>query len=242
TVAGRPLLGQVLKDLGFVHEGQIQEALQIQRERGGRIGEILLELGDVQPAELARALAAQAGLGYVDLATVAPQPAAIERVDAGSARAFGVLPMSLDGGVLTVAIADPLNSSVLDDIGFSTGLEVKGVLGDEAAIKALLDEHDRDERGAGKAKLEQLVADLAREGSKLDLEDKAAMAAAAPVVKLLNYILYQAIRDKASDIHLEPFEDDFKIRYRVDGVLYELEAPPPHLAVALISRVKVMAD
>jgi type IV pilus assembly protein PilB len=86
------------------------------------------------------------------------------------------------------------------------------------------------------------VEELSQQGGKFDLEDKASMASAAPVVKLLNYILYQAIRDKAADIHLEPFETDFKIRYRIDGVLYDLEAPPSHLAVALISRVKVLAD
>jgi type IV pilus assembly protein PilB len=90
--------------------------------------------------------------------------------------------------------------------------------------------------------MQELVQELQQQGTKIDLEDKAAMAKAAPVVKLLNYILYQAIRDKASDIHLEPFENDFKIRYRVDGSLFELEAPPPHLAEALIARVKVMSD
>ncbi|MBK8977953.1 MAG: Flp pilus assembly complex ATPase component TadA [Planctomycetes bacterium] len=238
----RRLLGQVLKDLGLVHEGQVQEALMVQRERQGRLGELLVELGHLDEAGLARGLAAQAGLDFVDLATVTPDAAAIARIDAGTARAFGVLPLRIDGGVLTVALGDPLNVSVLPDLGFTAGMEVHGVVADEARLKSALDAAYRDDGGPGRGKLQELVAELSREGAKFDLEDKAAMASAAPVVKLLNYILYQAIRDKASDIHLEPFEAEFKMRYRVDGVLYELEAPPPHLAVALISRVKVMAD
>ncbi len=212
-----------------------------QRESGGRIGEVLVDLGHLQASELARGLAEQAGLGYEDLNTTKPERAALEKVDAGTAKAFGVLPLRIEAGVLSVALSDPLNVSVLADLGFTTGLEVKGVVADEQLLKQGLDEHYRDDR-PGKDQLAQLVAELQQAGSKFDLEDQSAMASAAPVVKLLNYVLYQAIRDKASDIHLEPFEDEFKIRYRVDGVLYELEAPPPHLAVALISRVKVMSD
>jgi type IV pilus assembly protein PilB len=241
-VAARRQLGQILKSQGCIHEGQLQEALMVQREKGGRIGEILLDLGHIEPNDLARALAEQAGLGFVDLTSVEPSREALEKVDAGSARAFGVLPLSIEGGVLRVALSDPLNTSVLDDLQFATGMQVQGLLGDEATIRAGLERHYREDEAGSRAKLKELVAEFAREGAKLDLEDRAAMASAAPVVKLLNYILYQAIRDKASDIHLEPFEEDFKIRYRVDGVLYELDAPPPHLAIALISRVKVMAD
>ncbi|MCC6783476.1 MAG: Flp pilus assembly complex ATPase component TadA [Planctomycetes bacterium] len=240
--ATRRLLGQVLKDLGFLHEGQVQEALMLQREKGGRIGEILIELGHLQKAELARGLAQQAGLPFVDLATRTLDPKALEKLDVGTARAFGVVPIAIENGALSVALSDPLNVSVLEDLRFTTGLEVRGVVADEGAVRAAIDKHYRDDATQAKAKLKELVAEFAREGAKLDLEDRGAMAAAAPVVKLLNYVLYQAIRDRASDVHLEPFETDFKIRYRVDGALFELEAPPPHLAVALISRVKVMAD
>ncbi len=241
-MAARRQLGQILKGHGAIHEGQLQEALMIQREKGGRIGEILIELGSIDARDLARALAEQAGLHFVDLSEVQPESRAIEKVDAGTARAFTVLPIRIDGGVLEVAIADPLNTSVLDDLHFATGMEVRGLLGDESLIRAGLERHYQEQDRGAQAKLKELVAELSQAGSKLDLEDKAAMASAAPVVKLLNYILYQAIRDKASDIHLEPFEGDFKIRYRVDGALFELEAPPPHLAEALIARIKVMSD
>ncbi|MBL8730116.1 MAG: type II/IV secretion system protein [Planctomycetes bacterium] len=241
-MAPRRLLGQILKEAGAIHEGMVQEALAVQRDKGGRIGEILIGMQCITPTDLAKALGEQAGLGYHDLAAVPPQPDAIGKVDLATARAFGILPVSLQGKVLKVALADPANVAMLHDLGFTTGCEVQGVIADQALIQQGLDKHYRDDAKESKQRLHQLVQELQQQGGKIDLEDKTAMAQAAPVVKLLNYILYQAIRDKASDIHLEPFENDFKIRYRVDGSLFELEAPPPHLAEALIARIKVMSD
>ncbi|MCB9879642.1 MAG: type II/IV secretion system protein [Planctomycetes bacterium] len=240
--APRRLLGQILKEFGLIHEGMVQEALTIQRDKGGRIGEILVGMDCCGPADVARALASQAGLDFVDLAIEVPQPEALAKIDLATARAFGILPVRLDGKQLRVAMADPANAPMLQDLGFTTGCEIVGVVADGAQIQAGLDKHYREEVGDSQKRMQQLVQELQQQGGKIDLEDKAAMAAAAPVVKLLNYILYQAIRDRASDIHLEPFEHDFKIRYRVDGSLFELEAPAPHLAEALVARVKVMAD
>ncbi|MCA3006906.1 MAG: Flp pilus assembly complex ATPase component TadA [Phycisphaerales bacterium] len=241
-MAPRRLLGQILKELGLIHEGIVQEALQVQREKGGRIGEILIELGHIGSGDLMRALASQAGIGFHDLAAAPPQAEALAKVDLATARAFSAVPVSLRGKVLEVAVADASAVAMLQDLAFTTGCEIKGVLADAAQLQQALDKHYREDAADGKQRLKELVQELQQQGGKIDLEDKAAMAAAAPVVKLLNYILYQAIRDKASDIHLEPFEGDFKIRYRVDGSLFELEAPPPHLAEALIARVKVMSD
>jgi type IV pilus assembly protein PilB len=241
-MAPRRLLGQILKELGCVHEGMIQEALSVQRDKGGRIGTILIELGHIQNADRARALASQAGLPFWDLAAEPPQQDAIAKVDLATARAFGIVPVRLAGKVLTVAIADPANAAMLGDLGFTSGCEIQGAVADGALIATALERHYREDAGDARQRMAQLVNELSQQGGKIDLEDKAAMAQAAPVVKLLNYILYQAIRDKASDIHLEPFEGDFKIRYRVDGSLFELESPPPHLAEALIARVKVMSD
>jgi type IV pilus assembly protein PilB len=241
-MAARRLLGQILKDLGVVHEGNVQEALALQREKGGRIGELLVELGHAQRQDVAKALATQAGMPFVDLAQRPPSPEALAKVDHATARAFGIVPVALEDGELVVALADPLNAALLHDVEFAAGARVRGAVADDEQIRAALERYYREDAVASKARMKDLVADLERQSGKLDLEDRAAMAAAAPVVKLLNYILYQAIRDKASDIHLEPFEGDFKIRYRVDGVLYDLEAPPGHLAVSLIARVKVLAN
>ena len=226
----------------MIHEGMVQEALATQRDKGGRIGELLIAQDSIAPADLAKALADQAGMDYLDLSVTVPTPEAVKKLDAVTARTFGVVPVSMADGQLKVALSDPVNVTILADIGFATGMEIVGVVVDEAQIKAAIDQHYQEDAVQGKDAMKALVDELSQQGGKFDLEDKASMASAAPVVKLLNYILYQAIRDKAADIHLEPFETDFKIRYRVDGVLYDLEAPPSHLAVALISRVKVLAD
>ena len=241
-MVARKLIGQILKDHGVIHEGMVQEALAIQREKGGRIGELLIGLDYILPADLAKGLAEQAGMAYLDLEVTKPDLLAIQKLDAITARTFGVIPVSIENNVLTVALGDPVNVTALADIGFATGMEIQGAVADESQIQAAIDTHFEEEAVQAKDQMKKLVDALSKEGGKFDLEDKASMAAAAPVVKLLNYILYQAIRDKASDVHFEPFGDDFKIRYRVDGVLYELEAPPSHLAVALISRIKVLAD
>jgi type IV pilus assembly protein PilB len=241
-MAPRRLIGQILKEFGLIHEGMVQEALSVQRDKGGRLGEILIAMKCIEPADLAKALASQAGLAFHDLAAVPPSTDAVAKVDLATARAFGVLPVSLQGKVLKVAISDPANVGMLADLGFTSGCEIVGVIAEGSLIAQGLDRYYKEDAGESKQRMHQLVQELQEQGGKIDLEDKAAMAASAPVVKLLNYILYQAIRDKASDIHLEPFETDFKIRYRVDGSLFELEAPPPHLAEALIARVKVMSD
>ena len=241
-MAPRRLLGQILKEQGLIHEGMIQEALQIQRDRGGRIGEVLVDMKSVEVTDVARALAGQADLSFHDLEVDPPTPEAIAKVDLATARAFGIVPVKLEGQVLTVALADPANVPMLQDLSFTTGCEISGVIADGKQVEEGLDKHYKDDSGDSKMRMQELVSELSQVGGNIDLEDKAAMASAAPVVKLLNYIFYQAIRDRASDIHLEPFEHDFKIRYRVDGSLFELEAPPPHLAEALIARIKVMSD
>jgi len=250
----KKLIGQVLKEMRLVHEGQIQEALGVQKKEGGRIGQILIRLGHITDAQLAVALGKQSGLEVVDLSAFEPQKDAVAKVDESYARPFQLVPVTFDGTTLVVAMADPTNKSALDDIRFTANCDVRGVMADPGQVAAAL------EKAYGKE--ENVMASILKEieegglvparpkakrrtglagATVTDLEDVEEMANAAPVRKLLNYILYQAIRDRASDIHLEPFEDEFKIRYRVDGVLYELEAPPLHLATALISRVKVMS-
>lgn len=241
-MTGRKMLGQILKEMKKVHEGQIQEALLEQRKEGGAIGEILVKMDVISREDLARALGLQAGMEVVDLEALTIPDEVVEKIDATTAALLRVMPVKLAGGVLTVALADPLNAGCLDELHFLSGCEIKGAIADGDAIqKALQKYYDVEglKRGMGSA-LEELKKE-ALSGS-LDLEDKAAMAHAAPVVKLLNYVLFQAIRDRASDVHLEPFGSEFKIRYRVDGVLYEMEPPPVSLAIPLISRVKVMAE
>jgi type IV pilus assembly protein PilB len=246
----KKMLGQILKEMKIVHEGQIQEALQIQKSDGGKIGEILVRREHITESQLMLALGTQSGLEVIDLTQFPPQAEAIEKVDEAIARPFQFLPVMFDGKTLTVAMADPMNKSALDDVRFTANCEVVGVVADSEQIAAAIDKAYGAEEQVMSTILKEIEEGgltgakgaARRSGSGVtDLEDVEEMANAAPVRKLLNYILYQAIRDRASDIHLEPFEDELKIRYRVDGVLYELEAPPLHLATALISRVKVMS-
>ncbi len=224
----KQLLGQVVKSLGFgVHEGMVQEALGVQRREGGLIGQVMVKLGMITESQLLLALGKQAGLEVVDLAKTPPDPALIAKVPQEMAEMFGVCPVRMDGDAMIVALANPANVSVLDELRFILNCELRPAVAEEAQILAAV-------KGKGEAK--QDPAEAAAKALASEAED---LTNAAPVVKLLNYIILQAVKDKASDIHLEPFEHDFKVRYRVDGVLYELEPPPPHLAVALISRVKV---
>lgn len=246
----KKMLGQILKEMKLLHEGQIQEALQVQKSEGGKIGEVLVRRKHISESQLMLALGKQSGLEVVDLTQFPPQPEAIGKVDEAIARPFQFFPVSFDGNTLTVAMADPMNKSALDDVRFTANCEVVGVVADSEQIAAAIDKAYGSEEQVMSTILKEIEEGglVGAKGGKrrggtgvTDLEDVEEMANAAPVRKLLNYILYQAIRDRASDIHLEPFEDEFKIRYRVDGVLYELEAPPLHLATALISRVKVMS-
>jgi type IV pilus assembly protein PilB len=247
----KKLLGQVLKEMKAIHEGIVQEALAVQRKEGGQIGQILLRLGHIDEATLQAALARQGGLATIDLTTVRVTPELVESIDPETAKIFNVFPVRREDGKLVVALSNPQNTAVLDDLRFMTGGEVEGVLAPEAQIRDLVNRHYGTAADTMKDLIGSVVAAMGpapvgaaaagRRAEGVDLADAEAMANSPPVIKLLQYILFQAIRDRASDVHLEPFENDFKIRYRVDGSLYELEAPPLHLALPLISRVKVMA-
>ncbi|HEX6881784.1 MAG TPA: GspE/PulE family protein [Planctomycetota bacterium] len=230
---GRKLLGQILKARGLVREAQIQEALAEQRKHGGLLGQILVTLGHCSGADVTAALAEQAGLAAVDLARVRPSAEALAKVDASTAHAYGVLPLELAGTRLRVAIADPLNTAVLEDLAFQTGLSIEGAVADQEALRAKVKEFYGEEGSLRDA----IAAAAAVTGS-----DPEKAAQSAPVVRLLNSILHRAIADRASDVHFEVFPKDLRVRYRVDGALYEIEAPPVHLAAPLLARIKVMSD
>jgi type IV pilus assembly protein PilB len=232
--SGRRLLGQILKEQGILREGQIQEALAAQRKQGGLIGQHLVALGHCTNADVARALAAQARLEALDLAKIAPEADALRLVDGSVAHTFGVLPLSVRGRRLTVAIGDPLNTAVLEDLSFGTGMELVAVVADAELLRRKVQEHYGDE-----ATLKDAIAEAAKQASGVDAGEA---AQSAPVVRLLNSILHRAVRDRASDVHFEVFPGELRIRYRVDGALYEIESPPAHLAAPLVARIKVMSE
>ncbi len=230
---GRRLLGQILRDLGVVREGDVQRALEAQRAQGGPLGAHLVALGACTPADVTRALGVQAGLEVADLEREPSEPEALACVDADSARAYGLLPLALQDGVLRVALADPLNRAVVEDLAFATGLEVRAALADPA----LLARRVREAYGEAGGLADAIAAARGAGG-----EDVADAAKSAPIVRLLNAILARAVRDRASDVHFEAFPGELRVRFRVDGALYEIEAPPAHLAPALVARLKVMSD
>jgi type IV pilus assembly protein PilB len=240
---GKPL-GQIFKQLGLVTEFDVQQALKTQKEKGGALGQILLQTGMVTEDDLFRALAEQSGMEFVDLEKVEVPPEVVELMEAGTVESFQVMPIHFDGSTLTVALSRPDNLNVLEDLRFSLPKvgAFKAMLASEVSLKRAIQNYYFE----GKTNMDELLASgLGKEAAGRDNVDIAKLeqdANAGPVVKLLNMILLQAIRDRASDIHLEPFEHEFKVRYRVDGVLYEMMPPPVHLARAVISRVKVMSN
>ncbi len=248
-------LGQLLKEMELVTEGQIQEALAIQRESGGALGRILVELGYVTEEEMLLALGAQVGMEVVNLDEIEVNRDVIAKVSPTMAKVYKVVPIKFENNTLTVAMADPLNVSVLDDLRFMLNCEVQGAVSNEQAVEKALEQYYAGQTetvddilktmsggGGGDAGASAEVSLVSGKAVAFDLGNIEQMASAAPVVKLLNLILLQAVKDQASDVHFEPFETEFKVRYRVDGVLYEMMPPPLHLAISLIARIKVMSD
>ena len=238
----RKRIGQILKDMELVTEGQIQEALEIQKSKGGAIGRILVEQGQVTEEEILFALGAQWDMEIVNLDEISISPETIEKVPPSIANMYKIVPVETQNGTLVVAMSDPLNVGLLDELKFMLDCSVKGAVSNEGAIDRALKRYYGDQVESIETVIQQLeqTEELA-EGGAIDIAKIEMMGALPPVVKLLNLILYQAIRDRASDIHFEPFENEFKIRYRIDGALYEMAPPPPHIALALISRIKVVS-
>ncbi len=246
ALAAKPI-GQILKDMDLITELDIQEALQEQKSKGGALGRILAEKGLVTDADLRVAIAKQAGMEPVDLDETIVTADLLEMVPPHVAETYQVVPVEFDGKVLTLALADPQNISALDDMKFMLNIEVKGALSDPEAIERAMTKYYADRSESMESLLGSMdqddieVLDDSRH-DMMDMDQLEKDVNPAPVVKLLNMVLLSAIKDRASDIHLEPFEKEFKIRYRVDGVLYEMMPPPIQLARAVISRVKVMSN
>lgn len=245
---GRPI-GRVLTKMGKVTREQVGEALSFQKSKGGALGQILLNLGYIKEADLNIALAAQKGYEYVDLNGVSVQAEAIAAVPPQIATTNKVLPLTFDKATkkLTVALASAENFRALDDLRSLMGYNVTAKIGDAEIIDKLVGKHYNtaaDSMGEilGELQTDAALSELKNRGESVDLESLKDAADSNPVRKLINLVLLQAIKDKASDIHFEPFEDEFKMRYRIDGILYEMMPPPSHIAAAISSRIKVMAN
>lgn len=243
-------LGRILIKMGKIRRTQVHEALEIQKTRRGPIGSILVELGYVNEDDLNLALAAQSGMEAVDLTKVDVSPEVISLVPSQMANTYRVIPFEFDGDrqELSVAVGSPDNFLATDDLKTLLGFSIKPYLSSPSEVGRSLERYYPEGEQASIATLiEEVQADedLARfegRGDSIDLDELKSIADSNPVKKLLNLVLLQAIKDKASDVHFEPFEDEFKMRYRIDGVLYEMVPPPRYIALAITSRIKVMAN
>ena len=224
---------------GLIDTSLAQDILAEVNQSGKEIAEILTDFqiissrDDVWPV-----VASELGAQMVDLRDWTPPEAILALVPAGTARLHGALPIQFDEAGLHVALVDPLNPQTVEDLRFSIGREIVLMVAPDYLVEAKINECYGGEGKAMEDILSQL--EIGGEGrSEADLESE---ANSAPIIRYVDLVLYQAIKEKASDIHFEPFEDEFKIRYRVDGALYEMAPPPIHLALPILSRVKVMSN
>jgi type IV pilus assembly protein PilB len=249
TTGGRRKLGQILVDLGYLDEDQLWDLLNEARTTQQPIGQVALARGLITEEQLLQALAEQFNLKVVNLQEVKPQPEAIQAVPETMASVYKVLPLTYKDNVLTVAIADPANLTALDDLRNFLGVkQVVPVLATQRALQEAIPKAYAGKEESIVDIIQQLENDpeigkyVHHRETSIDLESLQELQDAAPVRKLINMVLLMGIKDRASDIHFEPFEEEYKLRYRCDGVMYELVPPPRHLAPAISSRIKVMAN
>lgn len=203
----------------------------------------VVDAGLLTVPELLARIAAHLGCRHVPAVTGETAPELLALLTPEQARDYGVLPLAAEGGVVELLAVDPFNHQVVDDLAFALGREVRLVVGPPAEIEAAILRH----YGEDHTRLEDLLAEIQPEGfaateDVVTAHDLEAMAGQAPIIRFVNLVLAQAIRDQASDIHFEPFEHEFKIRYRIDGALYEMTPPPRELALPVTSRIKVLAN
>ncbi|MFH1778236.1 MAG: ATPase, T2SS/T4P/T4SS family [Candidatus Omnitrophota bacterium] len=239
-------LGRILIEKGLLSSEQLNEALENQKTTGRSLGRVLTELGYINEDELLVTLGIQAGMEMVSLDEITIPEEAILKIPASVARFYNIMPISFKNNLLTIATAQPLDINIFDDLKFMLNCNVKGKVAPQEEILRVLKKHYGVELESVHELFEELEEQI--KGLEIDEEflnnvygiEKAAIQ--LPVVKLVNLVLLQAIKQQASDIHFEPFEHDFRIRHRVDGVLRNIVNPPKNLSFAITSRMKVMAN
>jgi type IV pilus assembly protein PilB len=243
-------IGQIFVDMGFITDEQLQLLIEEQQQQpGALLGKLAEDMALITDEQLAQALGEQMGMKVVTLGDAPIPKELLEKLTDVMAQLYRVVPVKFDGSRLTVATCDPQNLTVQDELRTFLGLDIEMVVATEREIKATIDRFYSPES----LSVEKIIADLNADeelfeaanklqGDKFDLDGAEALADSAPVRKLLNLVLLLAIKDHASDIHFEPFEDEFRIRIKAEGVLYEMVPPPRHLAFAITTRIKVMAN
>ena len=246
-------LGEILIKEKIISSEQLKQALEYQKTNGGRLGNSLVKLGFLSDDEVTAVLSRQYGVPSINLAYFEVDSNVIKLIPMETATKYQILPLSRVGSSLTVAMVDPTNVFAMDDIKFMTGFNIEPVVASESAISEAIKKHYGSiEDVERKKEIEDIVSFIDEgqaESVELEAEDESTLnlaalekaAEEAPVIKLVNYILTDAVKRGASDIHMEPYEKEYRVRYRVDGMLATIMNPPNKLRDAIISRVKIMA-
>ena len=236
---------EIFVEQGIVEHGQVDEIEEDIHQSGKPLVQVMIDYGFVTEEQFYQTIADYLGAPYVNLSGFEP-PAETQRLlPAGLAQLHKAFPLGIEDGALQVALCDPMNAQTPEDLRFALGKEIQVVVAPVWQIDDLIKKH----YGTDSASMDEILAamgggemEFGGADSALDLKNLEAEANATPIIRYVDLIIYQAIQDRASDIHFEPFETEFKIRYRVDGALYEMSPPPRHLAMPVLSRLKVMAN
>ncbi len=241
-------LGELLVKEKLISQDQLKQALEYQKQHGGRLGTALVKLGLVTDDEVTAVLSRQYGVPSINLKFYEVDPAVVKLIPQETAVRYQIVPLSRVGSTLTIAMTDPTNVFAMDDIKFMTGFNVEPVVASESAISEAITKFYGDTSSV--QELDKVIKDLAGEEADLELAaeeqemDLASLEKAAeeaPIIKLVNLILTDAVRRGASDIHIEPYEKEYRVRFRTDGILQNVMAPPMKLKDAITSRIKIMA-
>ncbi|WP_243371827.1 type IV-A pilus assembly ATPase PilB [Geotalea sp. SG265] len=239
-------LGELLVKNNIITKEQLTKALQEQKEAGGqqRLGSILIKNGLISEPDLTSFLSKQYGFPSINLQEFEVDQAVVKIIPVDIAQKYQIVPVNRSGGTLIIAMCDPSNIFAIDDIKFMTGYNIEVVVASETAIKAAIDKLYDQSASLADVMNDLELDDLEVVGDEEDIDVSSLERATedAPVVKLVNLILTDAIKKKASDIHIEPYERSFRVRYRIDGILYEVMKPPMKLKNAITSRIKIMAE
>jgi len=242
-------LGDLLVAERLITEAQLKQALAEQKGKTEKLGSILARLGFITEEQLIGFLSRQYGIPSITLTNIDVDTETLRLVPAQIARKYEILPVKRIGGTLTLAMADPTNVFALDDIAFMTSLQILPVVAPQATIRKAIEKHYEGGQTSMNEMLTEIAADAnvevlegETEGKGVDVFELKESADEAPVVKLVNMVLVDAIRKGASDLHWEPYEKHFRIRFRIDGVLHEMLSPPKRLEPAIISRLKIMSS
>ncbi len=241
-------LGEILLKESLITQEQLQKALDFQRANGGKLGSCLTKMGFITDDDITGVLSRQYGVPSINLKFYEIDPNVIKLIPQDTALRYQVIPLSRVGSVLTIAMTDPTNVFAMDDIKFMTGFNVEPVVASESAIGEAITRFyggsDGDSEELSKM-MKDLVDDeeleLAAEEAELDAASLEKAAEEAPIIKLVNLILTDSVKRGASDIHLEPYETEMRVRFRVDGQLQTVMSPPLRLKDAMTSRIKIMA-